>query len=285
LKVEDENWAYLLRVGADSTYYGGGFHGPIFDGFFFEFIPIPEREATESYRKSSYGKFTYGNTVDRKRDHPLTYYIEDERIRENLRNMSMHPDPDFGNATYGDIVKVRAEKGHQLKNVSKAASLRYLKPGNIVVFCASLDPFKTTRCQRALYMIGYMEVEEKYDFQNMSEDERWAKCRKFKGRNCHFASAGRDQMKTDEFRYLIIVEGKPGKSTLLDKAVQLTDEEYRVLPKWSKELGLNSTPFFRGGRWLPQKDRDRKQKRRTYVEKLRKVLKEQGICYQSLRGK
>lgn len=81
----------LFRVKADSAYYRGG---PIFDGFSFEFIPIPEREATESNRKSSYGKLTYSNTVNRKRAHPFAratieknQYAKSFKLIEILRRL------------------------------------------------------------------------------------------------------------------------------------------------------------------------------------------------------
>jgi len=281
LDIKDQDWAYLLRVGADSTYYGGGFHGPIFDGFSFEFIPIPEYETDDAYRESNYGQFTYGNTYDRKCGQPFTEYIRSPKIRNSLQDRNMHLDPDFDNATYGDLV--RTWTNHQLKFVSKAASLQYLIPGNLLVFCASLDPYKTSNCQRALHMIGYFEVKKVHDFQDLTEDERWSKCKEFRQKNAHCASASRDDMNKADYKYLVLIEGKPKRSTLLDRAIQLTDEDYRILPIWTKELGLNPTAFFRGGRWLPQKRRDQRHQRQTYVARLLQLLDEHGRYHQNLR--
>ena len=271
MNINDEYWAYLLRIGADSTDIGGGFHGPIFENGSFEFVPIPadkEYEVDEDYLESIYGQFTYGNTVDRYRQNRFAQYIQAERIRRRLVDKHMHPDPDFARATYGDLTKNKEENA-----ISKAASLRYLKPNNLLVFCASLDPYppKKAKCKRALYIIGYLEVKKIYDFEE-DKKNRWSIYEKFRERNAHFAYASRDEMNKYYFRSLVFVEGK--NCTLLKRAIQLTDEEYRILPKWAKEWGLNCTHFYRGGRWLPQKDRHDtdKHKRRGYISKLRQVL-------------
>ena len=82
---------------------------------------------------------------------------------------------------------------------------------------------------------------------------------------------------------LVLVEGGHKNSTLLDKAIQLTDENYRVLYEWTEKLGLNHTVFFRGGRWLPQKERNNWKQRRHYVLNLRNILSEHGSYLQQLR--
>jgi hypothetical protein len=67
--ITDPYWVYLLRVGADLGIYGGGFHGPIFSGGSFEFVPIPDCEVDRKYRRTAYGRLIYGNTTDRRREH------------------------------------------------------------------------------------------------------------------------------------------------------------------------------------------------------------------------
>jgi len=278
MNITDEYWAYFLRVGADLTLFGGGFHGPIFKDGSFEFVPIPEDDADENYLKTFYGRFTYGNTVDRYRQYPFAQYIRDRKTKTNLLNKHMHPDPDFVNATYGDITKTK-----EGISVSKAAALKYLIPGNLLVFCASLDPYpsKEIERERALYIIGYLEVKCVHDFfQKRTKEERWSICKKFRKRNAHCAWASYDEMSEHYFRNLVLVEGES--CTLLDKAIQLTDEKYCILPHWTKEWGLRSTHFFRGGRWLPQKDRDDCLKRKGYVSRLRHVLGEYGKYHQQL---
>jgi len=281
--IADPYWVYLLRVGADLGIYGGGFHGPIFSGGSFEFVPIPDCEVDRKYRKTVYGRLIYGNTTDRQREHVFLDYIQNKSIKKKLRSECMHPDPDFAKATYGDLMKVR--KDHSLKSVSKAASLKFLKPGNLLVFCASLDPFNNVESKRALYMIGYFEVKEIHDFsaRALSKEERWKICREFRERNSHCAIGKVDDMDSDQFKCLVLVEGIAKNSTLLDRAVQLTDEDYRILPRWAKELGLNHTTFLRGGRWLPQRDREDLRKRKNYVLKLKELLKEYGRYSQHLR--
>lgn len=281
MDVNDQYWAYLLRVGADFGVYGGGFHGPIFEDGSFDFIPIPEYEEANEFRKTAYGQFTYKNTTSRRIGHVFLDYIQQENVRRRLENKCLHIDPDFANATYGDITKVR--DGHLLKSVTKAAALRYLVPGNLLVFCSSLDPFKTGKHDRALYIIGYFEVSNVYDFESMEKGERWNTCQRFREKNSHCSCAHSDQMNIDVFKHLILIEGIRNKSFLLHRAAQLTDERYKVLPQLANDLGLKQTAFLRGGRWLPQKHRENISMRKAYIASLRQILKEHGEHNYKLR--
>jgi len=279
MKINDPHWAYLLRIGVDLTGINtGGFHGPIFEDGSFEFIPIPYLLADESYAKTVYGQFTYGKTIDRKADKPFITYVTNAKIRGMLYDAFMHPDPDFLNSIYGDIAKT-----DKMWPIRKAASLVNLKPGNLLVFCASLDPFRTDKYERALYVIGYFLVEKVYNFQQLTSEERWETVLKFREANPHCVNVESSEMNEHYIKNLVLVEGDKNTSTLLKKAVQLTDRYYRILPVWTEELGLNSTLFTRGGRWLPQKDRYDLLKRRDYLSRLREVLEEHGRYQQQLR--
>jgi len=278
----DRYWAYLLRVAADTTYYGGRFRGPVLDQGSFEYVPIPEYKADKRYRNTVYGQLTYGNSVDRYDEHTFAEYIQDKSVKKGLVGRHMHPDPDFANRTYGDVTKTEKEDG-SLETVPKAATLRDLEKGNILVFCASLYPFGKTRSEKALYMIGYFEVERVYDFQKLEARDRWKVCKKLKKRNPHCAWARFDEMNEYYFEHFVLVEGNEGKSTLLDRAIQLTDQEYYVLPTWKKEFGLNSSYFPKGGRWLPQTHQNDLRKRREYISRLKAVLREHGVYTQNLR--
>jgi hypothetical protein len=53
---------YLLRVGADSTKAGGGFHSRIFEDRSFVFMPIPEEEKKLILSKAlTYRDFKWNN--------------------------------------------------------------------------------------------------------------------------------------------------------------------------------------------------------------------------------
>ena len=278
MNIEDRNWAYLLRVGADSGKYGGGFHSPIFNNGTFEFIPIPEPPEDQQWlREVGYGRFTYCHTYHRSAKHSFADYIADEQTKRSLFNKCMHVDPDFANATYGDIAITK--KG---KCVPKAATLRKLEPGHLLVFCAKLDPFgKNNTHESGVYIVGYFEVKKVHSFKEKKPTERWEICKEFREKNPHCAVLTRSEMKKYYVEGLVLVEGKG--STLLKTALRLTDENDRVMPRWKRELGLNATQFPRGGRWLPQKNRNNKRKREQYILRLKKILRENGKCSQKLK--
>lgn len=180
--------AFLLRVWADSGKYGGGFHGPIFKDDSFEFMPIPELEEDQKWvRETVYGKFTYPRTYQRSEKHSFADYIVNQKVKMSLHDKCMHVDPDFTNATYGDVALTK-----KLTHVSKAATLRNLKPGNLLVFCAKLDPFGENNTRKSgVYVVGYLEAKKVYDFKEKTPEERWEICQKFREKNPHCAISGK----------------------------------------------------------------------------------------------
>ena len=280
--MNSDSWAYLLRVAADTTYNGGGFRGPIFEEGSFEYVPIPERDADDRYRNTIYGHFTYGNSIDRYSEHTFADYVQDKRTKKELFKKCMHTDPDFTNRTYGDVAKTEKEDG-SLRSVPKAATLRDLDTDNFLVFCASLYPFEKNGREKALYIIGYFEVKKVYDFRKLSPKDRWGICKRFRKRNPHCAWARFSEMNEYYFEHFVLVEGKKGKSTLLGKAIQLTDPQYYVLSRWKKGLGLNTTYFPEGGRWLPQIHLEDLSKRQEYISTLKTMLERHGTYEQQLR--
>src|SRR5580765_4135517 len=104
----------LLRVGIDSG--RGGMQGPLFDDGSFEFIPIDGRRG-DSLK-------TYGNTKGVHGRALIEYFPA--RLKEKLRNQSMHFDPEFRTFTYGDPTLPKR-------------GLRRLSPGSLLVFYAGLE--------------------------------------------------------------------------------------------------------------------------------------------------
>lgn len=123
----------LLRVGIDTG--SGGIHGPLFADGSFEYIPIPDVSGSDQR--------TYGGTIGR-RGTPLVDYFPRSR-QPRMADHAIHVDPEFGTCTYGD------------PGIPKAG-LRNLAPGDLLVFYAGLRGWDF-RCEPALYLIGYFEVQ------------------------------------------------------------------------------------------------------------------------------
>ncbi|MBZ5503830.1 MAG: hypothetical protein LAN59_16605 [Acidobacteriia bacterium] len=123
----------LLRVGIDSG-RAGGIQGPLFKDRSFEFIPIDDRRG-DSER-------TYGNTRGVHGRMLIEYFPE--RLRDRLRDQSIHCDPEFETFTYGDPSSLKR-------------GLLRLKPGSLLVFYAGLEMWPE-RTDAGLHIIGYFEV-------------------------------------------------------------------------------------------------------------------------------
>ncbi len=122
----------LLRVGIDSGC--GGIQGPLFRDGSFEFLPIPDTTSTDSR--------TYGNTVGLTGRHFVEFFPR--RMRSQIRDVSMHVDPEWTTYTYGDPT-------------SPKAGLRRLQEGDILAFYAGLEGWDFD-CPPALYLVGYFLV-------------------------------------------------------------------------------------------------------------------------------
>jgi hypothetical protein len=122
----------LLRVGIDSG--RGGIQGPLFEDGSFEFIPIDDRRGDSQQ--------TYGNTKGIHGRKLIDYFPD--RLRDKLREQTIHFDPEFKTFTYGD------------PTAPKRGLLR-LKPGSLLVFYAGLEKWPELT-NAGLYIIAYFEV-------------------------------------------------------------------------------------------------------------------------------
>ncbi len=202
---------YLLRVGADSTVSGGGFHSPIFEGKSFMFIPIPEeRKMVTEHRAVRYR--------DKKwRDKSIDPYLPPKLPRkfgaEKPPDQYVHNDPEFETFTYGSpqFIENKDKKQITEKNYNV---LRRMQKGDILVFYAA---FKNT-CDSSmdgLYFFAYFIVREAviYDGHENLDAEKVALVRN----NHHYIH--REQQKQH-----IVVVGDPNESKIFKKAVLLSSK-------------------------------------------------------------
>lgn len=126
----------LLRVGIDTGC--GGMLGPLFRDGSFEFVPIPENDATRGR--------TYGEINGKKTGQPLSSFFPVQR-QKRVAKIVAHYDPEFDTFTYGDPTRPKR-------------SLNGLRGGDLLVFYAGLKPhdFEDNK-KLGLYIIGYFEVE------------------------------------------------------------------------------------------------------------------------------
>jgi hypothetical protein len=174
----------LLRVGIDTG--SGGMLGPLFKKNTFEYVPIPEE------RKKGPGK-TYGEIKGKKTKRNLHEFFPKTR-QKKVCGVIAHYDPEFDTFTYGDPTRPKR-------------SLRYLCPGDLLVFYAGLEPFDfVDDRRRGLYIIGYFEVESAGEAENYTRSE----LRRLFGNNFHI------KYRKPEKR-LILAKGN-SKSRLLNRA-------------------------------------------------------------------
>jgi Nucleotide modification associated domain 3 len=174
----------LLRVGIDSG--RGGIQGPLFKDGSFEFVPIDDRRGDS--------RQTYGNTRG-VHGRKLIEYFPD-RIRDRLRDQTIHFDPEFKTFTYGD------------PTAPKRGLLR-LKLGSLLVFYAGLEEWPE-RKDAGLYIIGYFEVSKV----GLATEFSPVELEKDFGRNFHVRH--KSVLKRQRSR-LVLVKGNKG-SRLLKKA-------------------------------------------------------------------
>lgn len=182
----------LLRAGIDTG--SGGIHGPLFKNGSFEYVPI--RDEFKGYGISDQ---TYGNTEGRYGKRPLLYYFP-ERLREKRRDTPIHYDPEFETFTYGDPT-------------SPKRGLRKLKKGDLLVFYAGLEGLDF-RCDPALYIIAYFEVEKAGLATEFSKRE----VKRDFGRNFHVRHSVVFANQKDR---LVLVKGN-NRSCLLRKAKRIS---------------------------------------------------------------
>jgi len=182
----------LLRVGIDTG--SGGIHSPLFKNGHFEFISIWDK-----LNRFGVNRETYGNTKGLRHQRLLVEYFPENR-RYKMRNITLHRDPEFETYTYGDPTTPKA-------------GLRRLRKGDLLVLYAGLEGWDF-RCDPALYIIGYFEVERAVRANEFS----WKELRKEFGKNFHVRHRRVFEHQKDR---LVLVKGN-GRSRLLEKARRIS---------------------------------------------------------------
>lgn len=137
---------YVANVGVNSADANSrGLKSPIFKDRTFEFIPIKEPKVAVAYSTITYESLKCSNNPQR----PLSYYLPNK-----LHKYVVHNDPEFTTFTYGDVYS------------SRAANLRFVKSGDILIFLARLydhdENYFTGKSN--FYFIGFLNVERHFEF-------------------------------------------------------------------------------------------------------------------------
>lgn len=185
----------LLRVGIDTG--AGGIHGPLFKDGTFEFVPIWDKR-----NRFGVNHETYGNTKGAMHGKLLADYFPDRR-RDKAGGVCIHYDPEFESFTYGDPTAMKA-------------GLRKLTKGDLLVFYSGLEGWDF-RCDPALYIIGYFEIEKA----SAARDHTWEGLQKEFGKNFHVRHR---PVFNDQKDRLTLVKGGRG-SRLLKKAKRISVQE------------------------------------------------------------
>jgi len=294
--------ALLIRVAVDMTgterkepfwtafrpaYPNGGFRGPVWKDGRFEYIPVPEIKTNgkkaKDYLKSDNDEPTYGNSQGDRLTVLLTKWIPKSK-RISFENIAIHHDPDFKECTYGDVY------------TSKGQQCAKLGPGDLIVFCASLN-YVDKEDDHGLFIIGYFTVKEVHPFRDKKFRNRsWREkiVTRYWDKNAHFSKSfargwkwePREEMrswylKKKEDNLILVIGKDSGRcSGLLKKAIPITErcnrKYFYVKKDLSKRLGLGRQPnykhlFERGARLIENEE---------CIKELRKLLKKGGGFHQ-----
>ena len=202
----------LLRIGIDKGTDGA--LAPIFSNGSFEYIPLSEKNSKTIEERTF--ETTHGNNGI-----PFSKYLP-----EKIKNRKLHFDPEFETYTYGD-------------QTSKRNYLLKLEKNDYLVFYAGLTPYENKVYEEALYIIGYLEVEEVINFDKLNPNEQ-LKCITLYKNNSH--------IKFEGYEKLVIVKGNKT-SKLMDKAVLLSKRKlnkigrnyHAVSPEMEELLGISGS--------------------------------------------
>ncbi len=217
LEHMDTSQILLLRVGMDS---GFGGLGPLFPDGTFEYVPIPDAPSQVSERSLFFRDIfaRSGGSVAR-------------FVPAKHKEDPAHYDPEFETFTYGDPTK------------NKRRQLLRLGRGDMLVFYAGLRPPEAPRGSK-LYIIGYLTIRQAHAITSLCPwpppgfQHLWA--------NAHFRRNEGDEN-------LVVAEGDPATSRLLEQAMPLSDGQQYVLPEMTELLGLSGSVKRAGaGRWVPE---------------------------------
>jgi hypothetical protein len=200
----------MVRVGIDSGC--GGIQGPLFKDGSFEYIPIPDGFCIDPR--------TYGNMRGRHDRYLIDYFPASHRNK--MAQQPIHYDPEFETFTYGDPTAPKA-------------SLRYLEPGDVLVFYCGLAGWDF-KSEPALYLIGYFEILAARKAGNFSPDE----LQDLFGFNFHVRhSVIYERHKND----LVLVKGSSN-SRLLNKAALVSTTSQDRLGRPLKVLSPEMQQIF-----------------------------------------
>jgi hypothetical protein len=189
---------YLLRVGADFTPNGGGFHSRIFKDRSYLFIPIPEKKENLITSKAlTYRDFKWHNKA-------VIPYLPRKIWSDDPPDQFIHNDPEFVTFTYGS--PKYNSKGMREKNYN---ALLEMEKGDILAFYAAFSGDSANI--DGLYLFAYFVVNcviEWSDPDGLSQ-EKQALVRN----NHHFIHRRPNQ---------VVVVGFPDKSRVFKKAILLS---------------------------------------------------------------
>jgi hypothetical protein len=213
----DTSQILLLRIGMD---LGFGGLGPLFPDGTFEYVPIPDDPSRISERSLFF------------RDIPARSGGSVARfVPARHKESPAHYDPEFDTFTYGDPTR---NKRRQLLRLGK---------GDMLVFYAGLRPPEETRGSK-LYIIGYLTILRAHAVTRLSP---WPPP------EFQHLLANAHLRRNDGDQDLVVAEGDPTTSRLLEQAIPLSDGQQSVLPEMTELLGLSGSVKRAGaGRWVPE---------------------------------
>ncbi len=208
----------LLRVGIDKG--SGGCLAPISRNRSFDYIPIPERQATSEIEVYATMKGMTGRRI---------LDSLDPKIQQKIKYFHPHHDPEFDTYTYGDPTK------------TKRNQLSKLKPGDLLIFYVGLEP-KDWEGKPRLFVIGYFDVEEVYDFREKQKEDYDSIFRMLPN-NAH--SKRYFKLKELQVEYaddnLVIVKGKSMSSKIFKNALLLGDDNDKILKELVPIFGYDGS--------------------------------------------
>lgn len=233
----------LLRVGIDKGF--GGCLAPIFNDMSFEYIPIPEIQPTSENK-------VYANMIGINKGIPLVRLVP-----EKIKYSHPHNDPEFETFTYGDPTK---PKRNQLSRLSRR---------DLLVFYAGLEP-KNFEGKPRLFVIGYFDVENIYDFSNDDIQNDYESVFKKLQNNAHSKVYYRLKKELNiEYsgENLVIVEGNPESSKLFTKALPIGANNDKILPELEDTFGYKGSLKRAIGHKIDEK----------HIHKVKKWLENEGV--------
>lgn len=202
----------MLRVGIDTG--SGGIHGPVFQDGSFEFIPIPDSSGTDPR--------TYGNTMGKHGSYLVDYFPNS--MQAEMRDRSIHADPEFDTFTYGDPT-------------SPKAGLRRLEEGDMLIFYCGLRGWNF-HLEPRLYLVGYCEVQAAGRANDFGPGEIW----ELFGENFHVRHREIFERQKDR---LVLVKGST-ESRLLKRAVPMSTVGKTLTGKPLKIISPEMQEIFGG---------------------------------------